>query len=73
MPSNFSRLSIGFILILNITRCLSHSDDLDEISLLRSRTHADALIEECDFDTLWKEYGLINVLVVLQLFGFICT
>ncbi|KAG1785541.1 uncharacterized protein HD556DRAFT_1249676 [Suillus plorans] len=44
-------------------KCLSHSDDLDEISLLRSRTHADALIEECDFDTLWKEYGLINVLV----------
>ncbi|KAG2115113.1 uncharacterized protein F5147DRAFT_649531 [Suillus discolor] len=43
--------------------CLAHSDDLDEISLLCSRTHADALIEECDFDTLWKEYGLINVLV----------
>ncbi|KAG1837668.1 hypothetical protein F4604DRAFT_1692099 [Suillus subluteus] len=44
-------------------KCLAHRDDLDEISLLRSRIHADALIEECDFDTLWKDYGVVSVLV----------
>ncbi|KAG1852158.1 hypothetical protein DFJ58DRAFT_716637 [Suillus subalutaceus] len=46
-------------------KCLAHCDDLDEISLLRSRIHADALIEECDFDTLWKDYGVVSVLVLL--------
>ncbi|KAG2076162.1 hypothetical protein BDR04DRAFT_1125739 [Suillus decipiens] len=44
-------------------KCLSHSKALDETSLLRSRLHVDALIEECDFDTLWAEYGVIAVLV----------
>ncbi|KAG1765450.1 hypothetical protein EDD22DRAFT_978772 [Suillus occidentalis] len=41
------------------TKCLSHSKALDEMNLLRSRIHIDALIEECDFDTLWAEYGVI--------------
>ncbi|KAG1748366.1 uncharacterized protein EDB91DRAFT_1235710 [Suillus paluster] len=36
---------------------------LDETTLLCSRFHADALIEECDFDTLWAEYGIVAVLV----------
>ncbi|KAG2039892.1 hypothetical protein BDR03DRAFT_932956 [Suillus americanus] len=44
-------------------KCLSHSKALDETNLLRSRIHVDALIEECDFDTLWAEYGVIAVLV----------
>ncbi|KAG2353055.1 hypothetical protein BDR07DRAFT_1454708 [Suillus spraguei] len=39
------------------------ADELDETSLLHSRIHTDALIEECNFDTLWKEYGIISVLV----------
>ncbi|KAG1841019.1 hypothetical protein DFJ58DRAFT_718247 [Suillus subalutaceus] len=44
-------------------KCLSHSKALDEINILRSRRHVDALIEECNFDTLWAEYGVIAVLV----------
>ncbi|KAG1856020.1 hypothetical protein DFJ58DRAFT_716121 [Suillus subalutaceus] len=45
-------------------KCLSHSKALDEINIFRSRRHVDALIEECDFDTLWAEYGVIAVLVL---------
>ncbi|KAG2110059.1 hypothetical protein BD769DRAFT_1674733 [Suillus cothurnatus] len=42
---------------------VSIGNALDETSLLRSRLHVDALIKECDFDTLWAEYGVIAVLV----------
>ncbi|KAG1799081.1 uncharacterized protein BJ212DRAFT_1450297 [Suillus subaureus] len=44
-------------------KCLSHRGNLDEISLNRSRAHADALIEECDFGTLRFEYSLVGELV----------
>ncbi|KAG1798405.1 hypothetical protein EV424DRAFT_1474991 [Suillus variegatus] len=47
-------------------KCLSHRGNLDEISLGRSRAHADALIEECDFGTLRFEYSLVGKLVVPQ-------
>ncbi|KAG1802393.1 hypothetical protein EV424DRAFT_1545206 [Suillus variegatus] len=43
--------------------CLLHFKALDETNLLHSRLHTDALIEECDFDTLWAEYGVVAVLV----------
>ncbi|KAG0699683.1 hypothetical protein DFH29DRAFT_1014016 [Suillus ampliporus] len=39
-------------------KCLSHRKNLDETSLPRSRLHVDTLIEECDFDTLWVQYGI---------------
>ncbi|KAG2040104.1 hypothetical protein BDR03DRAFT_1034319 [Suillus americanus] len=45
------------------TKCLSHYKALDEINILHSRHHEDALIEECNFDTLWAEYGVIAVLM----------
>ncbi|KAG1886992.1 hypothetical protein F4604DRAFT_1889809 [Suillus subluteus] len=44
-------------------KCLSHHGNLDEISLNRSRAHADALIEECDSGTLRFEYSLVGELV----------
>ncbi|KAG1814794.1 hypothetical protein DFJ58DRAFT_850583 [Suillus subalutaceus] len=44
-------------------KCLSHCKALDETTLLCSRLHVNALIEECDFDTLWAEYGLVAILV----------
>ncbi|KAG1745457.1 uncharacterized protein EDB91DRAFT_1246331 [Suillus paluster] len=36
---------------------------LDETTLLCSRLHVDVLIEECNFDTLWAEYGIVSVLM----------
>ncbi|KAG1734914.1 uncharacterized protein EDB91DRAFT_1238333 [Suillus paluster] len=39
-------------------KCLSHRKNLDETSLPHSRLHVDTLIEECDFDTLWVQYGI---------------
>lgn len=54
-------------------RCLTHSKALDEVNILHSRFHVDALIEECDFDTLWAEYGVIAILVIHQLLIFYCA
>ncbi|KAG1740040.1 hypothetical protein EDB19DRAFT_1828639 [Suillus lakei] len=56
--------SLKLVCQRDTTTCLAHHNELDEISLLRSRIHADTLIEECNFDTLWKEYGVISVLVI---------
>ncbi|KAG1870863.1 hypothetical protein F4604DRAFT_1583573 [Suillus subluteus] len=44
-------------------KCLLHCKALNETTLLRSRLHVDVLIEECNFDTLWAEYGIVAVLV----------
>ncbi|KAG2104633.1 hypothetical protein BD769DRAFT_1630825 [Suillus cothurnatus] len=44
-------------------KCLSRRGNLDEINLCRSRSHTDALIEECDSGTLKSEYGLVGELV----------
>ncbi|KAG2739040.1 hypothetical protein P692DRAFT_201842704 [Suillus brevipes Sb2] len=42
--------------------CIALDENIDIV--LRKRHHVDALIEECDFDTLWAEYGVIAVLVL---------
>ncbi|KAG2098550.1 hypothetical protein BD769DRAFT_1631302 [Suillus cothurnatus] len=44
-------------------KCLSRRGNLDEINLCRSRSHTDALIEECDSGTLKSEYSLVGELV----------
>jgi hypothetical protein len=54
-------------------RCLSRRGNLDEINLCRSRSHTDALIEECDSGTLKSEYGLVGELVVPRSLRFIYT
>jgi len=38
--------------------------ELDKDALYRSREHAEALIEEFDFQDLWDEYGIVGDLVV---------
>ncbi|KAG2336783.1 hypothetical protein BDR05DRAFT_978706 [Suillus weaverae] len=45
-------------------KCLSHHGNLDDISLCCSRSHTDALIEECNSGTLKPEYGLVGELMV---------
>lgn len=40
-------------------KCTSNSKTLDDDNLLRSRVHTDTLIEECDHEMLWDEYGII--------------
>ncbi|KAG1766034.1 hypothetical protein EV702DRAFT_1182386 [Suillus placidus] len=42
-------------------KCLSHRGNLDDISLCRSRSHTDALIEECNSGTLKSKYGLVAI------------
>ncbi|KAG2343983.1 hypothetical protein BDR05DRAFT_975684 [Suillus weaverae] len=49
--------------VLLTSRCLSHRGNLDDISLCCSRSHTDALIEDCDSGTLKSEYGLVGELV----------
>ncbi|KAG1734391.1 uncharacterized protein EDB91DRAFT_1238421 [Suillus paluster] len=44
-------------------KCLSRRKNLNETSLPRSRLHVDTLIEECNFDTLRVQYGIVSVLV----------
>ncbi|KAG1831213.1 hypothetical protein DFJ58DRAFT_719586 [Suillus subalutaceus] len=42
---------------IGVAKCLSHHGNLDDISLCRSRSHTDALIEECE---LWNPEPFTN-------------
>ncbi|KAG2153475.1 uncharacterized protein EDB93DRAFT_1248740 [Suillus bovinus] len=44
-------------------KCLSDRKSLDDDSLRRSKTHTEALIEECDHLALWDEFGIAAQLV----------
>ncbi|KAG1837384.1 hypothetical protein C8R48DRAFT_622854 [Suillus tomentosus] len=44
-------------------KCLSYRKSLDDDSLQCSRTHTEALIEECDHLALWDEFGIAAQLV----------
>ncbi|KAG2138247.1 hypothetical protein BD769DRAFT_1384769 [Suillus cothurnatus] len=46
------------------TKCLSYCKSLDDNSLQCSKTHTEALIEECDHLALWDEFGIVTQLVV---------
>ncbi|KAG1804346.1 hypothetical protein EV424DRAFT_1544679 [Suillus variegatus] len=45
------------------TKCLSRHGNLNDVSLCRSRSHTDVLIEECNSGTLHLEYGIVGELV----------
>ncbi|KAG1898506.1 uncharacterized protein F5891DRAFT_1190888 [Suillus fuscotomentosus] len=44
-------------------KCLLYRKSLDDDSLQRSRTHTEALIEECNHLALWDEFGIAAQLV----------
>ncbi|KAG1722135.1 uncharacterized protein EDB91DRAFT_1240245 [Suillus paluster] len=44
-------------------KCLLYHKSLDGDSLRRSKTHTEALIEECDHLALWDEFGIVAQLV----------
>ncbi|KAG2111382.1 hypothetical protein BD769DRAFT_1674375 [Suillus cothurnatus] len=41
------------------TKCLLYRKSLDDDSLRCSKTHTEALIEECDHLALWDEFGIV--------------